>query len=78
MQRPPVVDDTAGQGQPAPIGQESITVRHEDLVVIGVCVVATPIPEVLTYLPNATPFTTSLASTPSPTTRSRAPARSGW
>ncbi|RFZ54049.1 hypothetical protein MSS4_00423 [Mycobacterium marinum] len=33
---------------------------HEDLSVIGVCVVTTPIPEVLTYFPLATPFTTSL------------------
>ncbi|WP_261878876.1 hypothetical protein, partial [Mycobacterium marinum] len=37
---------------------------HEDLSVIGVCVVTTPIPEVLTYFPLATPFTTSLGVTP--------------
>ncbi|WP_261862016.1 hypothetical protein, partial [Mycobacterium marinum] len=36
---------------------------HEDLSVIGVCVVTTPIPEVLTYFPLATPFTTSLGVT---------------
>ncbi|WP_261879119.1 hypothetical protein, partial [Mycobacterium marinum] len=35
----------------------------EDLSVIGVCVVTTPIPEVLTYFPLATPFTTSLGVT---------------
>lgn len=37
---------------------------HGDLSVIGVCVVTTPIPEVLTYFPLATPFTTSLGVTP--------------
>ncbi|MDC9017811.1 hypothetical protein, partial [Mycobacterium marinum] len=41
------------------------SVGHEDLSVIGVCVVTTPIPEVLTYFPLATPLTTSLGVTPS-------------
>lgn len=40
-----VIDDTARQGQPATRGQESITVSHEDLLVIGVSVVTTPIPK---------------------------------
>src|SRR5690606_2738489 len=45
---PAVVDDTAGQPQPALRSQTSISVDHEDLPVIDVRVVTTPIPEVLT------------------------------
>jgi hypothetical protein len=41
-------------------------VGHEDLSESVVCVVTTPIPEVLTYFPLATPFTTCLRVTPSP------------
>src|SRR5512135_1832620 len=48
-QRPPIVDDTAGQPQPALRGQEGISVRHEAPLGIDVRVVTTPIPEVLTY-----------------------------
>lgn len=47
--RPTVIDDTTSKPQPATWGQTGISVGHEDLSVIGVCVVTTPIPEVLTY-----------------------------
>lgn len=47
--RPTVIDDTTSKPQPATWGQTGISVGHEDLSVIGLCVVTTPIPEVLTY-----------------------------
>lgn len=47
--RPTVIDDTTSKPQPATWGQTGISVGHEDLSVIGVYVVTTPIPEVLTY-----------------------------
>jgi hypothetical protein len=65
-QAPTVINNRRRQPQSAAWGQPSISVGHEDLSVIGVCVVTTPIPEVLTYIPLATPFTTCLRATPSP------------
>src|SRR5512139_3471291 len=48
-QRPTLIDNTAGQPQPALRGQEGISVRHEAPLGIDVRVATTPIPEVLTY-----------------------------
>lgn len=63
---PSVLNDTASKPQPALGSEQGISVGHEDLSVIRVLVVTTPIPEVLTYIPLATPFTTCQRVTASP------------
>ena len=52
-QAPAGLDDEFGQGQSTPWRQIGVSVCHEDLSVVGECVVTTPIPQVLTYLGTA-------------------------
>jgi hypothetical protein len=73
-----VINNRRRQPQSAAWGQPSISVGHEDLSVIGVCVVTTPIPEVLTYIPLATPFTTCLRATTRADLVQYDPVRRAW